>query len=84
MWIHFKNLFQDNASFSKQSQLARKKNDQIKYHVKNRFMALEFGRDAGKDNLVFIKMTIYIYTVYIIEWGRKFLDEGYPGIPGYN
>ena len=59
-----KPMFQDNASFSKQSQLARKKNDQIKYHVKNRFMALEFGRDAGKDNLVFIKMTIYIYCIY--------------------
>ena len=59
-----KPIFQDNASFYKQSQLARKKNDQIKSHVKNRFMALEFGRDAGKDNLVFIKMTINIYIYH--------------------
>lgn len=34
-------------TFYKQSQLAKKKNDQIKFHVKNRFLALEFGKDAG-------------------------------------
>ncbi|XP_061183577.1 inverted formin-2-like isoform X2 [Saccostrea echinata] len=42
----------DNATFNKQSQLAKKKNDQIKFHVKNRFMALEFGRDAGASSSI--------------------------------
>uniref|UniRef100_K1RAT7 Inverted formin-2 n=1 Tax=Magallana gigas TaxID=29159 RepID=K1RAT7_MAGGI len=42
----------DNTTFYKQSQLAKKKNDQIKFHVKNRFLALEFGKDAGASSSI--------------------------------
>ncbi|XP_071126193.1 inverted formin-2-like isoform X2 [Mytilus edulis] len=42
----------DNASFQKQSHLARKKNEQLKCTFKNRLMALEFGKDAGASSSI--------------------------------